>query len=165
LLKNNGFIDEPDTIYENAYYRLFKDNSTLRDASNLVLPATTLSNDCYEGMFSGCTSLTTAPSELPATTLYSGCYEDMFRGCTNLTTAPVLPSLNLVDSCYKGMFNGCTNLNYIKCLATYIPSNKSCTTYWTYRVSSTGTFVKNAAMSSWGTGDSSIPSGWTVQDA
>jgi hypothetical protein len=34
-------------------------------------------------MFYECTSLTTAP-ELPATTLTESCYENMFYGCTNL---------------------------------------------------------------------------------
>ena len=38
---------------------------------------------CYSGMFSGCTSLTTAPS-LPATTLADYCYSSMFYGCTSL---------------------------------------------------------------------------------
>ena len=38
-------------------------------------------NYCYNQMFNGCTSLTTAP-ELPATTLASSCYSDMFNGCS-----------------------------------------------------------------------------------
>jgi hypothetical protein len=46
-----------------------------------------LSMCCYVNMFSGCTSLTTAP-ELPATTLAYACYQQMFVGCTSLTEAP-----------------------------------------------------------------------------
>ena len=34
-------------------------------------------------MFEGCTSLTSAP-ELPATTLTNYCYQAMFRNCTSL---------------------------------------------------------------------------------
>lgn len=41
---------------------------------------------CYNGMFSGCTSLTTAPS-LPATTLKYSCYNYMFYGCTKIKLA------------------------------------------------------------------------------
>ena len=49
---------------------------------------------CYNGLFSGCTSLTTAPS-LPATTLSESCYQNMFNGCTSLTSAPELPATTL----------------------------------------------------------------------
>jgi hypothetical protein len=59
------------------------------------------------------------------------------------------------------MFSGCSGLAYIKCLATNIGAT-GCTTNWVYEVKSTGTFVKAASMSDWGTGDSGIPSGWTV---
>ena len=82
---------------------------TVIDASNLVLPATTLADYCYASMFQGCTNLTTAP-ELPATTLAQSCYQNMFGGCTSLTTAPELPATTLADNCYQGMFYGCTNL-------------------------------------------------------
>lgn len=62
------------------------------------------------------------------------------------------------------MFKGCSGLNYIKCLATNI-SASNCTNNWVDSVASSGTFVKNASMTSWTTGASGIPTGWTVQDA
>ena len=98
--------------HEEAFSRLFKGNTNLTDASGLLLPATTLSDYCYEYMFSGCTSLTATPV-LPATTLSTGCYMDMFSGCTSLTTAPVLPATTLGDRCYAGMFYECTSLTTI----------------------------------------------------
>ena len=73
------------------------------------LPATTLANSCYEEMFYGCTALTQAPT-LPATTLASGCYNDMFGKCTSLIKAPTLPATTLASSCYHHMFEGCTSL-------------------------------------------------------
>ena len=88
---------------------LFYENTGLTDASGLLLPATTLAESCYNSMFLGCTSLTTAP-ELPVTTLEKACYYRMFNGCTSLTTAPSLPATTLAESCYAGMFNGCTSL-------------------------------------------------------
>lgn len=84
-------------------------NSRVINAEHLILPATTLRSYCYSEMFSGCTSLTTAP-ELPATTLASYCYYRMFAGCTSLTTAPELPATTLAQYCYSNMFVGCTNL-------------------------------------------------------
>ncbi|MCQ2976272.1 MAG: bacterial Ig-like domain-containing protein, partial [Bacteroidales bacterium] len=46
---------------------------------------------CFYSLFSGCSSLTTAP-ELPATQLAYYCYSNMFSSCSSLTTAPELPA-------------------------------------------------------------------------
>ena len=88
---------------------LFYDCAGLISAENLILPATTLADNCYARMFSNCISLTTAPV-LPATTLAGGCYFGMFANCTSLTTAPELPVTTLAKSCYSNMFEGCTSL-------------------------------------------------------
>ena len=136
LLKNDRFVDEPDAIYEDAYYHLFYGNGTLKDASGLALPATTMAKFCYYGMF---------------------------QGCTKLTTGPALPATTLADFCYAHMYEECRNLNHVICLATN-KSASDCTTDWLYKVSSTGTFTK-AAGATWSRGTSGIPSGWTVQDA
>lgn len=98
---------------------------------------------------------------LPATTLAENCYRGMFINCTSLTTAPQLPATTLASSCYYGMFYNCSKLNYIKMLATDI-SATDCLSRWTFGVASTGTFVKNPAMTSLPTGNSGIPEGWTV---
>ena len=147
------------TLAYGCYSFMFNYCTSLTTAP--VLPATTLANNCYYNMFADCTSLTTAPSILPATTLANNCYEGMFQGCRSLTTAPQLPATTLADYCYTGMFNGCTSLNYIQCLATDT-SATNCTDYWVYGVANNGTFVKDANMSAWTTGNSGVPSGWTL---
>lgn len=81
---------------------------------------------------------------LPATTLAESCYHGMFYNCSNLTIAPNLPATTLAESCYNGMFNGCTNLSYIKAMFTTIPGS-SYTVNWVKNVKATGTFVKNSA--------------------
>lgn len=93
----------------NQFSYLFKGATTLVHSVNLVLPSTSLKRYCYDTMFSGCTSLTTAP-ELPATTLANNCYKSMFQGCTSLTTAPELPATTLASYCYYNMFTNCRNL-------------------------------------------------------
>ena len=90
-----------------AYDYMFSGCTSLASAPEL--PATTLANNCYSGMFSSCTNLTQAPA-LPATTLADYCYGDMFSNCTSLTSAPELPATTLDYGCYSGMFNGCTSL-------------------------------------------------------
>ena len=140
---------------------MFTDCTSLTSAPQL--PATTLASSCYNGMFDGCTKLVNAPV-LSATTLARYCYSFMFNNCKNLTTAPELPATTLVDWCYASMFKGCTSLNYIKCLATDI-SASNCTSNWVENVASSGTFIKDASMTSWTTGttgDDGIPDGWTV---
>jgi hypothetical protein len=59
------------------------------------------------------------------------------------------------------MFNGCTSLNTVTCLATDI-SAYSATLDWLNGVNSKGTFFKANNMTSWSTGASGIPDGWTT---
>ena len=68
----------------------------------MTLPATTLADYCYSGMFNSCTSLTQAP-ELPATTLADNCYIGMFNGCTSLTQAPAIKTYTPELSAFDGM--------------------------------------------------------------
>lgn len=122
-------------------------------------------NDCYNYLFSSCMGLkNVSPNFLPATTLDDNCYASMFADCTSLTQAPELLATTLVENCYRNMFTGCSKLNYIKALFTTTPSS-SYTYNWVSRVSSTGTFVKNANATWDVTGNNGIPSGWTVQTA
>ena len=164
LPKNNNekYCLPVTTLAISCYSNMFNGCTGLTTAPEL--PATTLAKECYYYMFHNCTSLTTAPTVLPATTLAKECYDSMFRGCTSLTTAPELPATTLANYCYNYMFSNCSKLNYIKMLATDI-SASYCLYNWVSSVSSTGTFIKNAAMTSLPTGTSGIPSGWTVQDA
>ena len=161
LVDDTNFADITDfTGMNQIFFQLFYGTDVV-DASNLALPATILSEDCYTSMFEHCTSLTTAP-ELPATTLARYCYSYMFYGCINLTTAPVLPATTLANYCYNFMFRNCTNLNYIKAMFTTTPSN-TYTSNWVQGVAATGTFVKSTAASWNVTGANGIPTGWTVQ--
>ena len=99
---------------------------------------------------------------LPAITLTPQCYNYMFIGCTSLTTAPELPATTLANYCYQGMFNGCTSLNSIKCLATDISATE-CTTKWLNGVAASGTFTTPSS-TAWSTGVNGIPEGWTRVD-
>ena len=136
LLYGDNFSGQTALTDNYLFFSLFRASSGLTSAENLILPATTLTY---------------------------GCYGYMFFNCTSLTKAPELPAATLVDGCYQYMFAVCSNLNYVKCLATNISATQS-TVYWLSGVAANGTFVKDASMSSWTTGDSGIPSGWTVQN-
>lgn len=118
LLNSTNFSGMTSTLGIGTFQHLFKQLGVV-DASNLILPATTLTNSCYYHMFVSCTSLIAAPA-LPATNLAEYCYQGMFELCSNLPTAPELNATTLVEGCYMYMFKLCTSLNYIKCMATNI---------------------------------------------
>lgn len=166
LLYGDDFVNKDSlagTI--NTFSSLFNYSqyySTVVNAENLVLPATTLADGCYKAMFEMNRFLETAPV-LSATTLTNECYAWMFYNCISLTTAPELPATTLQTKCYYDMFNNCQIMNNVRCYATNI-SAADCILNWLSGVSSTGTFYKNSSMSSWPTGVSGIPSGWTVQN-
>ena len=110
LVSSTAFAEQT-TVEANAFRLLFNKNTNLlsHPTKRLTLPATSLADYCYVGMFYGCKSLEQAPA-LPATTLAYGCYDSMFSGCTSLTQAPELPATTLTEYCYNGMFDGCTSL-------------------------------------------------------
>ena len=85
---------------------LFYSSHHLVSAENLILPATTMTNYCYWGMFASCESLTAVPA-LPAIVLDEGCYSYMFADCSSLTVAPVLPATTMAFFCYGYMFDNC----------------------------------------------------------
>lgn len=149
-----------DNISANSVFKeLFKDCFGLISAEHLILYPRTLTESCYAGMFKNCINLQKSP-ELQATTLANGCYQEMFENCINLITAPPLSAVTLYQNCYSRMFYGCIKLNNVKCLATTLETNA--TTDWLEGVAVNGTFVKNST-TVWPTGNSGIPTGWTVQ--
>ncbi|MCQ3907279.1 MAG: hypothetical protein MJ219_00520 [Mycoplasmoidaceae bacterium] len=98
-LLSPDFDDLDEIPCPGCFYRLFY-NSSIINASELILPASQLEPHCYDSMFLRCNLLTHSPKELPATTLDDCCYEFMFEHCASLTTTPTLPAETLAPSCY-----------------------------------------------------------------
>lgn len=134
----------------------------IHSAENLILPTTILTEECYRGMFQG-SMLSIPPKVLPATTLGSGCYSGMFQE-TRITESPYIPNITYSNSinAFDSMFYSCYSLNRITCLVE--SSDTISNWYWVYDISQTGTFIKNPN-TQWTTGNSGIPSGWTVETA
>lgn len=165
LVDETGY-ETATTVAEKAFRHLFQDNSTLTDASGLLLPATTLDVYCYASMFYDCGTLTAAPA-LPATTLANSCYSNMFYGCTNLEAAPVLPAETLVTNCYQNMFNNCSKLASVTCMATSGINTNNSTGWWLENAGTQATGTKTftaVSTATWPSSDSGIPSGWTRVD-
>lgn len=83
----------------------------------------------------------------------------MFRGCGTLTEAPTLPATTLATGCYNQMFYGCSQLASLNIAYT---GNFSTTYFdnWVYGVAASGNIKYDGSDTT--TGDSAIPTSWTV---
>lgn len=86
-------------------------NEKIISSKNLILPATTLANYCYYGMFIACNKMVDCP-ELPALNLGVACYKEMFYLCDSLLKPPVLPATTLTTECYREMLDRCRHMLY-----------------------------------------------------
>lgn len=159
----NALLLPATTLTEDCYKNMFNGCFALTTAPEL--PALTMKKNCYWGMFTNCVSLTNVPDELPAQTLAVGCYGSMFSYCSSLETAPLLPATELVNVCYFGMFQNCTNLTSVTCLAENVSAdNTSGFTLWMKNVSETGTFY-HAKNVEWPDNTwTGVPEGWTQKN-
>ena len=102
--------------------------SLLKGKDNLEGANAIEANNAFYGLFSGAKNLVNNAERLlvlPATTLTEGCYQDMFNGCKGIEKAPELPAPKLEKNCYQEMFYDCAKLNHVKCLATDIKAENS----------------------------------------
>ena len=111
LLDKDNYTTQTELTASYTFRRLFRNNTNIysHSSKSLYLPATTLSDYCYQEMFYGCTNLTAAPVMTVSTVGNSSC-KSMFYNCANLTTVPTLSATALNQSCYEMMFWGCTSL-------------------------------------------------------
>lgn len=97
------------TLAEFCYGGMYINNTSLEKIPLNYLTATTLQANCYQWMFKGCTSLKCG-TRLPATELASQCYAHMYDSCTALTDSERIGAETLANGCMNQMFKGCTNL-------------------------------------------------------
>ena len=154
-----------------------------------TLKATTIAPYCYLYMFRGCTALTkpcpiTFDTVDTTTNSFQEMYHStsittvtvpklhftngariigMFRGCTNLTTATIeVFDETIPANAYQHLFRDCTGLETVTCMANSFHANAFAD--WLLNASATGTFIKDKD-TTWSTGTSGIPSGWTIKNA
>ena len=155
----SGLIFEDTQLSQECYELMFYACGNLLYAPEL--PAATLYLASYRKMFQYCESLIKGPSILPATILTNWCYNNMFDGCKSLVNAPELPAETLADNCYWYMFNNCTSLKNLKCHAKATAS--SATNNWFGGVKTSGTFYGHSEYG-WASGSSGIPTTWTFEE-
>lgn len=107
LLKGKDNLEEETEIKgKNAFYGLFDgaDKLVSSEDRELVLPATKLTEGCYENMFSGCKGIEKAP-ELPADKCEKNCYKQMFSDCSKVTTFKILATDFSAEGCKEGIMD------------------------------------------------------------
>ena len=139
--------------------------SLLKGKDNLESATTIEANNAFFGLFAGAEKLVNNTERLlvlPATTLTEGCYDNMFSGCKGIEKAPELPAPKLEKGCYQEMFFDCSKLNSVKCLATDI-SAEGCTKNWLTNAGTeaTGEKVLETAVPMTSGSDDGVPDGWT----
>lgn len=171
LLYGDNFVGQTTLPSTYTFRGLFTNVTGFTgDASNLILPATVMTEQCYRNLFAGTNIVT--PPKLPALTLAKSCYTNMFINAKQLEVTPDLLAPVLVTSCYEGMFHmqgtmteAQKKLRYCRCLATNISASR-CTTnmFNNTNVAQGGVFVKAASNNSWTRGSNGIPNRWTIEN-
>ena len=147
-------------IYGNVM-SLLKGNDNLESATALE------AKNAFYGLFAGAEKLVNNTERLlvlPATTLTEGCYQDMFNGCKGIEKAPELPAPKLEKNCYQEMFYDCAKLNHVKCLATDIKAENS-TKDWLGKAGTEATESKvlESVVPMTPNSDDGVPTSWTAQ--
>lgn len=93
--------DYASSTINKGYAALFKNNTAIIDASELILPTYMSGGKKYtpqlHSLFYGCSNLVAAP-EMPAESVSNYGYASMYSGCTSLTEAPELLTVTSVGS-------------------------------------------------------------------
>ena len=90
--------------------------SLLKGKDNLESATALEAKNAFYGLFAGAEKLVNNTERLlvlPATTLTESCYQDMFNGCKGIEKAPELPAPKLEKNCYREMFYDCAKLNHV----------------------------------------------------
>ena len=141
--------------------------SLLKGKDNLESATALEAKNAFYGLFAGAEKLVNNAERLlvlPATTLTEGCYQDMFNGCKGIEKAPELPAPKLEKNCYQEMFYDCAKLNHVKCLASDITAEGS-TKDWLGKAGTeaTGEKVLESVVDMTKNSDDGVPTSWTTQ--
>ena len=140
--------------------------SLLKGKDNLESATALEAKNAFYGLFAGAEQLVNNADRLlvlPATTLTEGCYQDMFNGCKGIEKAPELPAPKLEKNCYQEMFYDCAKLNSVRCLATDITAENS-TKDWLGKAGTeaTGEKVLETLVPMTANSDDGVPTSWTA---
>ena len=138
---------------------------SLVDSTNFATLSSFTAENVFMNFFNNCTGLTDASDLLlPATALTNYCYQGLLAQCTSLLKGPLLSVETLTTKCYAYFYYHTYNLQEIRCLAVTTTAS-NCLQEWVNGVqTSSGTFYKNPNKTNWGRGNAGVPNNWTIVD-
>ena len=131
LVDATGFTGITSVSSEYAFNRLFS-NTNITDARNLIMEPTTVAAHAYTSMFQDCTQLVSSP-ELPAYTLTTNCYDEMFNGCSSLNYIRCYATSTAATNCtYNWVRNVAPTGTFVKAstMTTWTVGNNGIPTNW-----------------------------------
>lgn len=159
---SNISCDKPCYIYGNFMSLVYGDSFASAEAeltgsytfSNLFDNNDNIRNHPYKDMV------------LPATTLTDFCYYGMFRECDGLGRSPIMAKVSVspdrfAEKCYAEMFQRCSGLYYVTCYSTITDAQYY--ESWLNAVQPFGVFVTDeAAWNGYTESDSGVPENWAI---
>ena len=142
-------------VEANMFDVLFKQNTHIVDASNLILPAN-IAQQCYVWFMANCSNLTGAPY-LRSPSLAAGCYWAMFE-FSDIRKVRIAATNQGSDNTFEYSFQYNSNLSAVEVCFTQWGSNHL---GWLGYVASSGLFIKPVDLYP-NRGESNIPTNWTV---
>ncbi|MBR1922452.1 MAG: InlB B-repeat-containing protein, partial [Paludibacteraceae bacterium] len=148
----NNFENVTEIPSAACFYKLFSDDTSSTNnvdiqCNNLLLPATTLKDNCYENMFSECVSfLKKGPNIMafnPETDCATDCFKNMFNGCsamTELTTSFLTWGSGAGTT---NWLNGCSACTTVNCPSDLDVSTKDASHIGTAYTSGSGNVTPN----------------------
>ena len=109
LVSQDNYRNKYDFPKNNRLESLFS-GCNITNAENLILQATGTTDSCYAHMFYNCTELIKPPKRIANAEAHNNTYEGMFQGCTALTSAPTTSISQLKRYSCSKMFYNCSSL-------------------------------------------------------
>ena len=163
LYLGDGFYEVRDIDFPVS---LSFQNDTNLTSNSTIINLNSTKEAFGNSMFSGCTSLTSAPM-ICIKHAGNNALKNMYAGCTNLGGFSDMVISTCGDNFAENMFSGCTSLSKFKCLVLNNPYSGSSNPPFNNAfvdagtlAQTTPTFIKNTN-ATWI--NSIIPQGWNVQ--
>lgn len=167
IIDANNLILPAKTLYNSSYNGMFRGATNLVNGPKL-LPALDVPTDAYSSMFEGCVKLTEGP-EIVATTVSGDtalnrmfCMNRNSKVTAAMTKSPVLRITNPLaySNVYQQLFCGNGNITEVTILAQ--ATNLTFSNWLNY--TNTGGVIKTLSGTTFSSGVSGLPSGWTTQE-
>lgn len=160
IMSLRGFNN--DSLYADIFYKFLYNNKNVTDASQLLLPASSLVGNCYHYMFGGTDCAVSSLPQTPSTATFSdrGHFDEWCRFNKAITKAKMnLQSISQYT--YSYTFESCSNLSCVQVGLLEWSAQTGASQNWLSNTNSSGIFIKPSSLALT-RGSGRIPYNWFV---